>query len=150
MPTRRRLLAGVGALSAGAGCSGLNPLAEREPLPRLGPVRMVNFDDKLHKLSVKITRTDEMVLTETFRIGGENKDNPDQLAVIQCGVGDERGRYELTFETEAGNSAKTVVGRENGPTASIQATIHSNGDLTTLWESGRYRQMCDGPSPTSE
>lgn len=151
MPSRRRLLACVGSLAAGAGCTGLNPLAEREPLPRLGPVRLSNTDDVPHELSVRIERDGDRVFADTFELGTDGEEGTfGELATIDCGPGSKRGRYSLSFETEAGRSTTIAGDRGDGPTLTVLAEIRGDGVVGIFSGTSGYENVCDGPPPTPE
>lgn len=151
MPSRRTLLAGVGALTAGSGCTGLNPLAEREPPPRLGPVRLANADDVPHELSVRIERDGDGVFADTFELGTDGEEGTfGGLATIECGPGSERDRYTLSFETAAGASTTFEVDRGDGPTLSVLAEIGDDGEIGVFSGAVKYGEVCDGPTPTPE
>lgn len=144
------MLASAGALAAGAGCSGLNPLAERDPLPRLGGVRMWNQDSVAHELSVRIERDDERLLAETYRLGSDESPRGEPTASITCGIGRERGQYTLSFETETGESVMADRGREHAPAFSVTVTISETGRLAVFGTSLPYERLCDDAAATPE
>jgi hypothetical protein len=130
---------------------GLNPLAEREPLPRLGPVRLSNADDVPHELSVRIRRAGEQVYAETFELETDGEEGTfGGLATVECGPGSERGRYTLSFETETGESADIELERGDGPALSVLAEIRGGGEVGIFSGANSYGNMCDAPTPTPE
>jgi hypothetical protein len=151
MSSRRGLLASAGVLAAGAGCTGLNPLAEREPLPRLGTISILNSDDIAHELSVRIERDGERLLAETYELGPRGGDgDPPRAAEIPCGVGSARGRYTLSVETAAGEASTLELGRGDGPTFVVVVGISEDGLPGIFGNSYPYERICDQPSPTPE
>lgn len=135
----------------GSGCAELNPAAEQEPLPRLGPVQLVNADDVVHELSVRIEREGTEVFSNSYQLesspdghmGGGRVD-------IECGVGAERARYSLEFETGAGKSTSIGLDRGDGPTLLIRAMIDGDAEVGILTGGDSYETLCDDPASTPE
>ncbi|MFC5970335.1 hypothetical protein ACFPYI_03235 [Halomarina salina] len=66
---RRSLLAGLGAgvATALAGCAALGDASDSGPEPyRIGGISIINRDDAVHALGLRIERDEELVLDETF------------------------------------------------------------------------------------
>jgi hypothetical protein len=149
--TKRRGLLASAALVVGSGCAELNPIAEQEPLPKLGPVRLSNADDVAHELSVRINREGVEVFSDTYQLDTDGTEGTSGgLATVECGVGAERARYRIEFETGEGGSASIEVDRGDGPALTILAEIDGDGEIVILSGANDYRSLCDDSTPTPE
>jgi hypothetical protein len=111
---------------------------------------MFNSDNSRHVLSVRIERDGERLLAETHQLGSDGSPDRERTASIPCGLGSERGRYTLSFETGTGRRATLEPDRADAPAFSVVVSIGADGALGTSGRSYPYGKMCGDPTPTPE